>query len=193
MHVLCDTCIVLMLLRIAPSMFTDAQFGCFTIGSVRREFVQTQRFKGKYPWRKEYAQYITFIPKSHTKHEDVELYYEAIRVKTEHGVINKLNDKLFDLGRTDQRLIAWSLGLGLPISTGDKDIIAFAQQEFEGVFKRYVSPLAILNGWIRDGLVLWTDTLNTYLEDWKKNNEPAQPKGQKQKFRQLTEHKYPGP
>jgi len=82
--------------------------------------------------------------------------------------------------------------MGLPLCTGDDDIVAFGKQEFKGLFRRRVSPLAKLNGWVEGGLVQWDDTLNSYLEDWNKNSEARQPKRQKQRFRQLTGRKYRG-
>lgn len=53
MYVLCDTCSVLMLIRIAPDMFEDSRYGCVTTQEVIRELFRTQRFKEKYPrWGK---------------------------------------------------------------------------------------------------------------------------------------------
>lgn len=192
MHVLCDTCCVLMLIRIAPSMFSDPRFGCFTVGSVREEFVQTQKFKERYPWRKEYAKYIKHVARSHPRYEDVELYFKVINVKTRNGVVNKLKDELFDLSRVDQRLLAWSLAMELPICTSDDDISKFGHQEFREVFKGHASPLAIVNSWIDKKVIQWTERLSVYLGEWKSNHEPIQPTRQKRRFRQLTGYKYPG-
>ena len=54
MNILCDTCSVLMLIRIAPDMFTDERFDCVTVQEVCEEIFRTQRFKTKYPWRSDY-------------------------------------------------------------------------------------------------------------------------------------------
>ena len=54
MILLCDTCSVLMLIRIAPDMFLDDRFECVTIKKVCDEIIQTQKFKTKYPWRIKY-------------------------------------------------------------------------------------------------------------------------------------------
>ncbi|NQV19357.1 MAG: hypothetical protein HQ534_12545 [Armatimonadetes bacterium] len=49
MNIICDTCSILMLIRIAPDMFIDSKYGCKTINEVRKEFISTTRFKEKYP------------------------------------------------------------------------------------------------------------------------------------------------
>jgi len=54
MEILCDTCSILMLLRIAPQMFLDDTYQCCTIAEVRNEIFQTQKFKNKYPWREKF-------------------------------------------------------------------------------------------------------------------------------------------
>jgi hypothetical protein len=51
MFVVCDTCSLIMLLRIAPDMFADPRYRCVTIAPVFNEYVRTQRFKHRYPWR----------------------------------------------------------------------------------------------------------------------------------------------
>ena len=58
MVVLQDTCAILMLLRIAPEMFTNPDFGCVTLASVQKEYVRKQEFKRKYPWRGDLAHHI---------------------------------------------------------------------------------------------------------------------------------------
>jgi hypothetical protein len=50
MVILCDTSSILMLLRIAPDMFTDERYECKAIRDVHDEIVQTTKFKTKYPW-----------------------------------------------------------------------------------------------------------------------------------------------
>lgn len=173
-------------------MFTDQSFGCCTITSVQNEFVRTQKFKQKYPWRTNYAKHIRVLPRTPKEYEEVNLYFQAIDLKLKEGVINRLKDEFFDLSRTDKRVLAWSLAMKLPISTGDKGIVAFGHQEFKGRFKRHVSSLAILNAWIQQDLVKWTATLDGYLKEWKDNDEQPQPPRQKRRFRQLTGHRYPG-
>lgn len=48
MYILCDTCKVLMLIRIAPDMFRDDGYGCVTIQEVFQELFRTQKFKMQY-------------------------------------------------------------------------------------------------------------------------------------------------
>ena len=50
MVVLCDTSAILMLLRIAPDMFTDPRYGCVTIRQIYDEITRTPKFKSKYLW-----------------------------------------------------------------------------------------------------------------------------------------------
>jgi len=51
MKILCDTSSVLLLIRIAPQMFIDDKFNCFTVREVWEEVFQTQKFRTKYSWR----------------------------------------------------------------------------------------------------------------------------------------------
>jgi len=43
MDILCDTCSILMLIRIAPNMFIDKGFECVTIPDARKELFQTNK------------------------------------------------------------------------------------------------------------------------------------------------------
>ena len=54
MYILCDTCSVLMLIRIAPDMFCDDRYECVTIQEMIQEMFRTQKFKMRYPWRTKY-------------------------------------------------------------------------------------------------------------------------------------------
>ena len=53
MFILCDTSSILILLQIAPDMFTDNRYECKTIRVVHDEIVRTTKFKTKYPWTRE--------------------------------------------------------------------------------------------------------------------------------------------
>ena len=64
MKILCDTCSILMVIRIAPDMLTDKNYGCFTIQEVRKEIIRQQKFKDKYPWRHRFKDKIRCIPNS---------------------------------------------------------------------------------------------------------------------------------
>jgi hypothetical protein len=50
MFILCDTCSILMLIRIAPKMFTEMEYECVTVAEVVQEIKRTQKFKDKHPW-----------------------------------------------------------------------------------------------------------------------------------------------
>lgn len=78
------------------------------------------------------------------------------------------------------------------MSTGDGDIKDLANQEFSKAFKGSISPLGMVNMWIRNGLMDWNDTLNEYVADWKRNEEDSQPRHQKIKYKKLTGLKYSG-
>ncbi len=64
MKILCDTCSILMVIRIAPDMLTDEKYGCFTIQKVREEIIRQQKFENKYPWRHDVKDKIQCIPNS---------------------------------------------------------------------------------------------------------------------------------
>jgi len=80
MYILCDTCSVLMLIRIAPDMFHDDRYGCVTIQEVFQELFRTQKFKTRYPWRTRYKSKIKALGKSKVEAGDFKLYLEAIHV-----------------------------------------------------------------------------------------------------------------
>ncbi len=66
MKILCDTCSILMVMRIAPDMLTDEKYDCFTIQEVREEIIRQQKFKDKYSWRHRFKDKIRCIPNSET-------------------------------------------------------------------------------------------------------------------------------
>lgn len=68
--------------------------------------------------------------------------------------------------------------------------IDFLKQEFDKTNK---SPLAILNEWIKSGLIKWTSDLQRIIEDWDISGEPVQPKIDKIEFEKITKSKYLGP
>ena len=89
MNILCDTCSVLMLIRIAPEMFCDDRFECVTIPEVIHELFQTQKFKTSYPWRKEFKSKIKAIRTSEIEKGDFKIYLQSIRVLKQTGKRNK--------------------------------------------------------------------------------------------------------
>lgn len=193
MFILCDTCSIIMLLRIVPEMFNDDRYECCTITELRNEIFRRQKFKNKYPWLEEYRERISCLPLSIAKENDsFDLFLEAINHLVDHGTVNEKSGHLFDLSPEDKNLLAWALSFGFKITTGDANLKDFAVQEFSGDFKGNFSPLGIINMWIRKGLIEWNDTLHEYLRDWARNNEHPQPKYQKVQFRKLTGRRYPG-
>jgi len=58
--------------------------------------------------------------------------------------------------------------------------------------KSNISPLGIINRWLREGLIEWNDQLHRYVIDWKTNNEHPQPQKQIREFKKLTGLSYPG-
>lgn len=192
MHILCDSCSILMLIRIAPDMFIDKRYQCCTISHVRAEIYKNQRFKTKYPWLTHIRDKIRCLPNSDAvNNNSVNQYFNVINVLIGNGTINKKKDVEFDLSPVDRLVLACTLGNGYKITTVDDDIKDFAEQEFGNAFKGNISPLAMLNSWIRKRLLNWNDTLYDYVADWKRNNEHPQPKRQKSEFRKLTGYRYP--
>jgi hypothetical protein len=193
MKILCDTCSILMVIRIAPDMLNDEKYGCFTIQEVRKEIIRQQKFKDKYPWRHKLKDKIRCIPNSDILNNNtVNQYFEAINLLIESNITNNKTGRLFDLSPVDKKFIACALSFGFKISTGDGDIKDIANQEFSKAFKGNISPLGMVNMWIRNGLINWNDTLNEYVTDWKRTGEAPQPKHQKRVYRKLAGLKYPG-
>ena len=190
MYILCDTCSVLMLIRIAPDMFCDDRYKCVTIQEMIQEIFRTQKFKMRYPWRKKYKSKIKALAKSKVESGDFKLYLEAIRNIIRTGKINERTKRFFDLSYVDQRVAACSIAHGFKLTTVDDDLNGFVIQEFSG---KTVSPLEIVNDWIKKGLIKWNDDLQFVLEDWEKCNEHPQPKKEVKRFEKLTGIKYCGP
>ncbi len=191
MKILCDTSSVLMVIRIAPDMFREEKFGCVTIADVRKELFQTQRFKSKYPWRVAFKEKVKILGTSKTETGGFELYYEAIKKLVYEGTVNKKTKKLFGLSPVDQRIVACALDHGFGITSGDVDLIHFFEQEFSSSSKNVISPLGLVNRWLKKGLIQWGKNQQSILKDWKKCKEPFQPKKQINSFERLTKYKYP--
>ena len=128
MYILCDTCSVLMLIRIAPDMFRDDRYGCVTIQEVFQELFRTQKFKTKYPWRTKYKSKIKAVIKSKVETDDFNLYLEAIRNIIETGKINERTKKFFSLSYVDQQIAACSIAHGFKLTTVDDDLNDFVIQ-----------------------------------------------------------------
>ncbi len=190
MNILCDTCSVLMLIRIAPDMFTDGRFDCVTVQEVCEEIFRTQRFKTKYPWRSNYKDRIR--PSNILKGigDDFELHLDVVRQLVDAGGVSSKTGRAFGLSFVDKKIAAYVTAYELEISSTDNSLIDFLEQEFD---KKNRSPLAILNGWIKEGLVQWNEDIQRIIEDWDKNGEPVQPVKDKKDFLKLTRVRYMGP
>lgn len=181
-----------MLIRIAPNIFLNESFGCCTISAARYEIFRTQKFKKKYPWRDQFKDKIRCLSIDLAENEKVDLYFNATKLLIDNGTINKKTGRDFDLSYRDMKFLSCALGNGYRITTGDHDLRTFALQEFKKEFKGSISPLAMLNSWIRKGLVELNEEVYDYLIDWKTNNEDPQPKIQRIKFKKLTGQHYRG-
>jgi hypothetical protein len=181
-----------MLIRIVPEMFISTQFQCQTIQEVRKEIFQTTKLAHKYPWRNQYKDKIRCLPNNFSADKVLRNYYEAITSLIQSGTINERKSCLFDLSYVDIVFLSHALARGFRITTGDENLFDFALQEFGDEFKGNVSPLGMINGWIKDEIIKWDDPKHTILSDWKLNNEHPQPDRQIRKFKKLTNRNYPG-
>jgi len=188
MSTLCDTSSVLLLIRIAPQMFIDNQFNCFTVREVRDEIYKNQRFKSKYSWRSDFKRELKTRPCLDIE-DSFRTCLDLIEKMMETGVINFRNNRIFNLSYYDQRIIAYAITFDSRLSTNDSGMKDFIEQQFN---KECLSSLALLNEWIDNNLVNWDSRLKEMMEDWKTNNEPAQPREDIEKFERLTGHQYPG-
>ena len=106
MYILCDTCSVLMLIRIAPDMFRDDRYGCVAMQEVFQELFRTQKFKSRYPWRKSYKSKIRTLGASKVKQGNYELYLQTIKTLVSTGKTNKRTGHFFNLSPVDQKIAA---------------------------------------------------------------------------------------
>jgi hypothetical protein len=193
MPILCDTSVILMLIRVAPDMFLGSDYECSTIRLVRDELFRTQKFKSKYAWRGEYKASIRCLPMEVAESEDVQRYLDVIQTLTSHGAVNEKTGREFGLSHVDKAFLSCALANRFRISTGEEEMKLFAAQEFGKQFKGWISPLGIINLWIKRKLISWDDSHQNILKEWEKDNEHAQPQRQKFIFKKLTGMKYPGP
>ena len=116
MKILCDTCSILMIIRIAPDMLIDENYGYFTIQDVRKEIIRGQKFKDKYPWRHRFKDRIRCIPNSEiTDNDFINQYLDVVNLLIENNTINNKTGKLFDLSPVDKKFIACAFSFGVKI------------------------------------------------------------------------------
>lgn len=190
MKTLCDTCCVLLLIRIAPEMFSDQRYNCYTLREVKEEIFQTQRFRSRYPWRDRYKKEIkpTIIRSGMEK--SAELYSNIINNKIECGTLNKKNGKLFNLSRTDQKIVSIASASKSVLATDDREIQDFVEQEFDGLC---ISSLGLLNQWLKEGVLEWSKKFCTIIEEWDRYDEAVQPLKDRRDFKELTKTDFMGP
>lgn len=193
MNILCDTCSILMLIRIAPEMFIDERYACFLLPSVAQELLRTAKFEKDYPWRKGYREKFKPIPASDLSDPGYKAYRNTAAALLNDGVLDRATENLFVLSRVDIDILAFALAKAMRILTGDKGIIHFAKQEFASDFVGEVSPLGLINDWLERGLIAWDEARQTVLAEWTLTGEASQPKDEIRRFTRLTSRPYPGP
>ncbi|MDO5575913.1 MAG: hypothetical protein Q4F84_02435, partial [Fibrobacter sp.] len=118
-------------------------------------------------------------------------FFEAINELNRIGTQNKKTGRFFDLSREDMRIISHALTLGYQITSGDRDLVQFATQEFKEDFKGNVSPLEIINSWLLSKIIVWNEEYQAIIEEWILLNEHPQPESAKKEFKKITGFKYP--
>jgi len=193
MVILCDTCSILMLIRISPDMFTDSIYETITIPSVLSECKQTQKFKNKYPWRDEYISKI--IPQKSTDifTDNYKLHYNLIEKLMNEGTLNDENNALFNLSRTDKEIAAYAIAMEYNLSTGDKPMMDFISQQFSEYNIKNFSSLDLINRWLRKEIIEWNIARQKIIEEWSLTEERSQPVEAIKLFETLTDQKYHGP
>ena len=192
MFILCDTSSILMLLRIAPDMFVVEGYECKTIREIHNEIVRTTKFKTKYPWTREMRAKIKPVVLDKEQKEREELYFEVVRNLNRVGTENRKTGRFFDLSFVDMKVISHALTLAYRITSGDRELIQFVEQEFRDEFQGSISPLEIINRWLEKGLIKWDEGKQGYLSDWAEHHEHPQPLKAKKRFRELTGYRYTG-
>jgi hypothetical protein len=192
MVILCDTSSILMLLRIAPDMFTDERYKCKTIRDVHDEIVQTTKFKTRYPWTREIKSKIRVLSLTDEQKQDETAFFETISTLNKYGTVNRKTERIFDLSHEDMRVISHALSLNYQITSGDRGLVEFAVQEFGDDFQGNISPLEIIIQWLESGLITWDTEKQGYLSAWAADNEHPQPSKAKKRFKELTNCTYTG-
>lgn len=187
MVVLCDTCAVLMLLRIAPAMFTNPQFGCMTIHTVWEEYTRTASLSRKYPWRDRYRMHIKSIPMGALETAEFRQTLKDVKFLAS-DLHNTRTRKAFKLSPADFRVAAAVLTLKHGLCTAEHDLEDFMLQQFN---RMNILPLQLVNQWLDDGLLAWDDERQAVLEEWIAKNERPQPPAEIRRFEKLAGRKYP--
>lgn len=177
--VITDTCIILMLIRIQPLMFKEDKYKCKCPPVVFSELLgNNSPFRKKYPFIHNYKQYYKpyYLGK---KKEQVKFYEEEIsKIANANGL---------GVSSVDVHVLAVSLVFGHSLSTGDDNLIKLATEHFE---VENISALGIINYWLENNLLDWSDEKHDLLFCWKNDKEHLQPKEEIKKFEKLTKRKF---
>lgn len=192
MLILCDTSSILMLLRIAPDMFINDAYECKTMREIHDEIARTTKFKTKYPWTQGMRAKIKPIILNQEQKKREARYFDTVRILNRVGTENLKTGRIFDLSFVDLKLISHALTLDYRISSGDRELVQFVQQEFEDEFQGAISPIEMINGWIEKRLLAWDEEKQSYLSAWAEQNEHPQPVKAKKRFKELTGYWYTG-
>ena len=174
-----------MLIRIAPDIFYDEKYECVTIQAVRKEIFGTRKFKDKYPWRKDFKAKIKTVSTS-----KLDSTAASVVHSTAEEYFNHRTGRPYSLSPPDKEIAAFALSNSWDVSTGDKDLIDFLNQQFN---IRSYSSLEVLNIWLSKKAIVWNEELHTILNEWSALREKPQPEKAKSTFYKLTGKKYPGP
>lgn len=187
MHVLCDTCSVLMLLRIAPDMFTDPSYECMMTQTVYQEFIQTQKFKNKYPWRGTYRQHLKSVSQGDLDDAGYGLKLNIIKT-INNTAIRVSTGRRYNLSRADTEVAAATVCLAAKITTGDINLAAFLADQFD---IECISALGLVNLWLEKEILTWNNDRQAIIEEWISLGERPQPKKDIRRFERLTGCDYP--
>ncbi len=187
MLVLCDTCVILMLLRIAPDMFINEEYGCITVNAVWKEFTRTQKFKTKYPWRNNYKKHIKSKPNAEVKNKDFDLTLDTVSMI--NGSSNNTRTKRrYGLSPVDCEIAAIVAHNNFSVSTVDRNLGEFIEQQYDCINHE---PLELVNIWITKKLIEWDVNKQTILDDWIICEEKYPTRKAIREFQKLTDYKFP--
>ncbi len=187
MNLLCDTCSIIMLLRIVPDLFKDPRFQCATIREVREEIYSKREFKTKYPWLEELRKRVSPMPTSDWRTDGLKTTLGAVRALSE-AQVNTATGRRFHLSMVDKLVAAAVVAQDMRITTTDRNLEDFLMQQFT---VRNEQPLKLVNDWIERGLIEWNDARQAVIDDWVALNERPQPPDEIRRFQRLTKRKYP--
>jgi len=131
MIILCDTSSVLMLLRIAPEMFVDPQYECLTLPEVKKEILRTPKFKDKYSWRVQFKPKLRTIGMTEYDDQDFKLARNTIKTLIDACTVNNSTGNIFDLSYVDIIIAAYAVTKEYTVTTEDKNLAQFLEQEFK--------------------------------------------------------------